>query len=316
MRGGGIAPVPSFYTDYLNNRIGTLQALDANIEGHGDAFTFVSDLHNENRYYSTSLANSIALNTAAKRIVYGGDYINEPSSYSLAHSQLTDRCYLFRSLNPKVILLEGNHDTNPYGTGQIPESTLQTILTNGLTSAITTNGKNYYYEDNTLQKIRFIYLNTHENGRVDDEQITWFSNTINLPSNWTVVIISHMAIVESGFDVRTSSNVFNVVDQLEAIINNAAPEVACWICGHTHIDLVNTSRFSFPIIAVTCDAHGIQASVMSSDARVEGTINEQSLNVFHINTLTKTVNMTRIGGGQYNVIGGNYALNDKQFNYQ
>lgn len=262
------------------------------------------------------MVNHIAKNSKVKRIVYGGDYINEPSSYNTAYSQLVDRCYLFRSLNPKVVLLEGNHDTNPYGTGQISENTLQSILTNGLTNAITTNGKNYYYEDNFSQKIRFVYLNTHENGRIEDDQISWFTNAINLPDNWTVVIISHMAILDNGFDVRNSTRVYDVVNQLETAIDNAIPNIACWICGHTHIDIVNSSRFSFPIIAVTCDAHSFQASSMSSDERVEGTINEQSLNVFHINTLTRTVKMTRLGGGQYNAItSGNLAINDKTFTY-
>lgn len=315
LRSGSVVPIPSFYTSYVNDRTNTIQLLDNEISGHGDSFIFISDLHNENRFYSTPIANHIAANTDTKRIVYGGDYLNEPNSYDLAYNLLVTRTSKFRSGNPDTILLEGNHDTNPYGTGQISEATLQNLLCAGLSNQIQTNGKNYYYVDNESQKIRFIYLDTYENGTIDNDQITFFANAINLTSDWTIVIVSHMAILAGPYNVRNITTTYNVVNQLETLINNSVPTIACWICGHTHIDLINTIRFSFPIIAVTCDAHLIQASLQSSDARAEGTINEQSLNVFHINTQTKCVKLTRIGGGEYNAINDGYNVNDKVFYY-
>ena len=293
----------------------TIIANDSDISGHGDSFIFITDLHDQDRHYSTALAKYICDNSNVNRVIYGGDYINEPTSHAAAVSQLTSRVTNMR-LNDRTIFLRGNHDSNPYGTGQVSDSELHTILCGGLDPDIITDNKLYYYEDNDTEKIRYIYLDTGINGAIDAEQISWFTSAINLSSDWTVVIISHIALVDGGYDVRTTNNYYNVVSSLETIINNATPTIAAWICGHNHIDMYNTTKFSFPIIVVTCDAHSFQASQYSSDARAENTINEQAFNVFHINTSTKTVTITRIGGGEVNVINsGDLTDNDKIYTY-
>lgn len=79
---------------------------------------------------------------------------------------------------------------------------------------------------------------------------------------------------------------------------NVSCKIACIICGHTHIDLSDTSG-KYPIICTTCDAHGIQASSMSSDNRDANTINEQAFDVFHVDTVNQKVYATRIGGGKH-----------------
>lgn len=293
----------------------TIQSLDSAISGHGDSFIFITDLHNEDRHYSTAISKYIQDNSDVSRTIYGGDYINEPNGYNLALSLMTSRIHSM-TIDSSTIFLKGNHDSNPYADGQLPDNILQPLFTAHLKSSINTNGKLYYYEDNTTEKIRYIYLDTGINGSIDATQATWFANSLNLSSDWTVVIMSHMATVDGGYDVRTSNNFFAVVSTLETAINNAVPTIACWICGHNHIDIYNSSRFSFPIICTTCDAHSFQASTASSDARVEGTINEQSFNVFHIDTSDRKIYMTRIGGGQVNVIqSGDYTDNDVVFTY-
>lgn len=96
---------------------------------------------------------------------------------------------------------------------------------------------------------------------------------------------------------------------------NVSCKIACIICGHTHIDLSDTSG-KYPIICTTCDAHGIQASSMSSDNRDANTINEQAFDVFHVDTVNQKVYATRIGGGKNDVREDKkFELNDREFSY-
>ena len=162
-----------------------------------------------------------------------------------------------------------------------------------------TDTKNYYYFDNTSQKIRYIVLDTGESGDIDATQEAWVNATASdLESGWVIIILSHMAVYTNGKDERSNVLKYNVVDKVLNALSNISAKVACWVCGHTHKDF-SYATTNFPIISVTCDANGNQASTYTSDNRD-----------------TKTVYATRIGGGQYNVIAtGDLTDNDRQWTY-
>ena len=307
--------IPKFYDEYLNERIKTVSNLDTIIGNNGDSFIFLSDMHDENNYYSPYMGKKICENTSVNNIIYGGDYINEPSSKEEAINLLQER---FNKMNVTNYcqFLKGNHDTNPYGTGQLNTSEFYGIFDKKIEKYIDTNKLTYYYYDNKPQKIRYIYLDTNNVGSIQDQQLTWFSNIINeLNENWTICVLMHMGLYTDTKNDRVNIKKFDGLVEIEKKLVNITPSVSCIICGHEHIDLYYTSG-KYPIIAVTCDAHGVQASVKSDDNREANTINEQSFNVFHIDTLHKKVYMTRIGGGEKNVIETkNYTLNDRVFNY-
>ena len=306
---------PAFYDSYIAERIETVKSKDLLIGNSGDSFVFITDMHDQNNYYSPFLSKKICDSTSVKRIIYGGDYENEPSSKESAVSLLTTRrnkCMV----KEDVIFLRGNHDTNPYGTGQLTADEFYSIFDKHIEKHINTNKNTYFYNDNESQKIRYIFIDSGEDGSISDVQKNWIKiNTEKLNSDWTVIAFMHHGIYTDDKDNRTNIKFYPSITSTKEALANVRCNIACIICGHTHIDLSDTSG-KYPIICTTCDAHGVQASVASSDNRDVNTINEQAFDVFHIDTNNKKIYVTRIGGGENNVIETkNYSLNDREFDY-
>lgn len=305
--------IPVYYEEYLTDRMETIRQRDLDIGNTGDAFVFFTDTHMENKYYSPKIAKYILDNSSVSKIIVGGDLINQPTSKQEAVNQLTDHANTCR-ITDDVIFLRGNHDTNPYGTGQLTSAEYYSIFNKHIEKYVETDGNNYFYRDNTSQKIRYIFMDTGADGIIDSTQITWIQSVASeLTSAWTIVLLAHWAVWFEDYTVMNPTESINdVVEALSGI--NA--KIACIICGHTHIDGVNTTSYSFPIIISTCDANGAQIPGSPSVNRDGLTINEQCVNVFHINTSTKTIYLTRIGGGDINVLEtGDYTDNDKVYTY-
>ena len=306
---------PAFYDSYIADRIETVKSKDLLIGNSGDSFVFITDMHNENNYYSPFLAKKIYDSTSVKRIIYGGDYENEPSSKESAVSLLTTRrnkCMV----KDDVIFLRGNHDTNPYGEGALTVGEFYSIFDKHIEKHINTNKNTYFYNDNESQKIRYIFVDSGVDGSISDVQKNWIkTNTKNLNSDWTVIVFMHHGIYTDDKDDRTNIKVYPSLTSVKEVLANVSCKIACIICGHVHIDLSDTSG-KYPIICTTCDAHGVQASSMSSDNRDADTINEQAFDVFHIDTANKKVYVTRIGGGENDVRENEqFSLNDREFSY-
>ena len=304
-----VPPIPDFYRDYVSARISSLNKITSN----NDSVIFVSDIHNENRNYSASIIKEILNKTSVNKVVCGGDLINEPSSKEDAVGLLKYRSNLYRR-NKCAVFMEGNHDTNPYGTGRVSESELYDIFCASIPTSVT-NNKLYYYRDNNERKIRYIYLDTGEDGNIDSVQSNWLKTCAeSVEGGWYIVLFSHMAL-NTSYNNRTSWTEYGVVSSVNTALANVKSKVICWIFGHVHIDLsgvVNGIR----MISVTCDAHGVQSTSMSSDNRDENTINEQAFDVFTFDTTNRKIHCTRFGGGQYNAIStGNYSVNDRIFTF-
>lgn len=308
--------IPEFYREYLSERIIDIQEKDLLVGNHGMSYIFITDLHDQNRFYSPILAKYIMDNTSVNLTVYGGDYINEPNGKDIATGMLFERIAKCR-IDAKTIFMRGNHDTNPYGTGQLSESEIYSILDKKTENDLDTKGQLYFCVDNPSQKIRTFFIDTGEDGVVSETQLEWLkANAKAIDTTWTVVIFSHMAINGNGKDDRTNVVYYDCVKKVDQIFQEANVKVACWVCGHNHIDMSDTSH-NYPIISTTCDAHGAQASVASSDNRDEGTINEQAFDIYHVDTADKKIYVTRIGGGENDVrIQNNYRLNDREFSYK
>lgn len=306
---------PAFYDSYIVDRIETVKSKDILIGNSGDSFVFITDMHDQNNYYSPFLAKKICDSTSVKRIIYGGDYENEPLSKESAVSLLTTRrnkCMV----KDDVIFLRGNHDTNPYGKGTLTEAEFYSIFEKHIEKHINTNKNTYFYNDNESQKIRYFFVDSGVNGSISDVQKNWIKiNAGNLNSDWTVIAFMHHGIYTDDKDDRTNIKVYPSLISVKEALANVSCKIACIICGHTHIDLSDTSG-KYPVICTTCDAHGIQASSMSSDNRDANTINEQAFDVFHVDTVNQKVYATRIGGGKNDVREDKkFELNDREFSY-
>ncbi len=311
----GTELIPDYYSEYIDERLETIWDKDVAIANNGDSFIFITDVHETNSFNSPALAKYIIDKSAVGRLMYGGDYINQPTSKALAVETLQKSIAKLR-VSERAVFLEGNHETNPYGTGQLTPGEVYGIINKRIERYVDTGAKNYYYFDNESQKIRYIILDTGEDGNIDATQEAWVASTASaLASGWVIIFLSHMAVYTSGKDVRDNVQKYDVVDKVLSAISGISAKVACWVCGHTHKDF-SYATTNFPIISVTCDANGNQASTYTSDNRDIGTTNEQAFDVFHVNTDSQIVYATRIGGGQYNVITTeDLTDNDRQWNY-
>lgn len=103
----------------------------------------------------------------------------------------------------------------------------------------------------------------------------------------TVIITKNEEIKESeyGYDYVSVNHDFA----------NAKGQFVAYFHGHEHQDAVYT-RDSIKDIATRCDAKEENDDDLKAE-RVEGTITEQSFDVFTINRKTKTINATKIGAG-------------------
>lgn len=307
--------VPYLYGSYLDQRIGTIKSRDIGIGNSGDSFIFITDQHQRpNDYISPYLAKRIIRNSSVRRLIYGGDYINQPDSKDVAITQLTNAINS-DDVVPDAIFLQGNHETNPYGTGNPTEGELYGILTRRVERFLNTGKKNYYYFDNQSQKIRYFVLNTGEDGNIDSTQVNWFkSNAESLDSSWNIIILSHMALQITTSGGRNSVSLYGVVSSIATALTNVNATVCCWICGHTHVDQSDTTSYSFPIICTTCDSDS--QGTWFGDNRDAYTINRGAFDVFHVDTANHKVYATRIGGGENNVLStGDLTDNDREWTY-
>ena len=82
---------------------------------------------------------------------------------------------------------------------------------------------------------------------------------------------------------------------------SAKGELVGYFAGHNHVDSLNTAS-GFNIVTTRCDAKEENTDALKAE-RVEGTITEQSFDVFTVNKKTRTIHATKIGAGADRVMG-------------
>lgn len=115
------------------------------------------------------------------------------------------------------------------------------------------------------------------------------------PTNASDVIITINEFEDSG----NSSHGYDYVS-VDCNFSNAQGQLIGYFHGHTHLDSVNSSQ-SFKIIGTRCDAKEENVETLWNE-RIEGTITEQSFDVFTVNKKTNTIYATKIGAGEDRVI--------------
>lgn len=307
MNGGYLS---DYWISYLREKKETIYSLNESIGANGFSFAFVTDLHWPSNYRkSPNVLRWLKENTPISRFVNGGDTLNEHST--LANALWYFRDWADKTNGLKVRNIRGNHDDNSM------QSNTDAFLGNGRFYAdmirpiedevSVVDGNLYYYETIEAQKVIIFYLDTGDIVRptlVDfDSQIAWMQRIINtLDSGWSVLVIQH--IIFDGTDGSGNPAIYTfgqkTIDYLSSVTNC---NVIGLIGGHTHKDYSIVTTAGFPVIVTTCDASGAQ-SASSGLTRTEGTVTEQALDVFTIDTTNKTINATRIGAGE-----------DREWNY-
>ena len=329
-------PIPSWYKDYIKTR--SFDVLKKDIQnGFSDSLIFFSDYHISfdtfpcsNFNHSAALIEYITKHTNTRKVFFGGDVFTSPGTDDLRFELMDAFLELFNFT--KMFTSVGNHewrqssvlgnDGRKYDMGSLAK-----LLENDVTFGVDADGKvtqPYYYFDNPALKIRYFILYTP--GPVPastyaiynyDEQLAFVTAKIaELSNDWNVVIMQHIVYQESG-SVYGSDDFpikFGIADcgtQLkQLVVNNnetTNAKIVCVLSGHAHNDYCEFWTNGCVSICINCDAtynyyNGGYNIYPNNPRRVSGTLNEQCIDVLHINTRENTVLGTRIGFGYDKII--------------
>lgn len=291
--------LPSYWSEYLNEKYPVLWQKDALIGAGGDSFVFVTDVHyGRNTKKSPMLIQNIVKNTAVKTVFNGGDTLDEGDTVALAIEKLSAWQGMMDGM--RVFNIVGNHDNNNYNsqnpTGVLTMGQFYGIMVKPSEQWIDTNGKIYYCVDNPSQKIRYICLAIEAFANVSDgsEQKTWLESKLTeLSSDWSIVILQHRIWGSTTDDIADKAK--EVIRTVNYVWNNINADFIGIIAGHTHLDYSTTEPVNgYLLIACNCDT---LSGNNSGYTRTAGTTSEQSFDVFHIDKANKHLYATRIGAG-------------------
>ena len=189
-----------------------------------------------------------------------------------------------------------------------------------------------YWVDNKKARIRYFFLQDTGQAKLSNDTVEWLGDQLQvLPANYYVVVVSHYAYTGgvTGSDTMTGRGNLSVIrisqllgalkSRTSVTVNkysdagatigtmtfdysNASATPVCIVSGHTHWDASLTtdqSGYGILTIATTTDAYGYaqNADTHQSEPREPGTVEEQAFDVYQIDLDSRTVYLTRIGGG-------------------
>ena len=298
--------VPDYWISTLTTKEQDINDLNNGIGANGVTFLFFTDYHqNTNNGKSLQLMLHVLNHTSVRDVFYGGDTSDGGSlpNTAAAEAKLREVANHLRPLN--MLAIRGNHDCEPSATSttnQIPEEAYYDMYVRPIEKEIKGTGKPYYYLDNETAKVRYICMDSGSRltDTLDATQITWFKSKLTeLQSGWTVIIFQHMVYE----NVNTASQTLitmgqSLLNAIDDVYSNLNCEIAAVIAGHCHTDAIISTNYNFKVITTTCDSGGANAETDPLyPTRTPGTTNEQAFDVFTVDTVNKTINITRIGAG-------------------
>lgn len=289
------------FSDIHNNNVGSHGTGEDNVSNINRIVTFY------NKYKKSGSSGFI------DDIIHTGDSVYATASGNFPWTVSSDIA--------QILNVMGNHDldgtTNgwpwlynkffaPYIEGwgvTVPEDAAET-------------GKCYYYKDYPSNKVRLITLmswgwlgSNATTNEYHSAQNTWFQQILEdaRTQGLTVVCARHnspqrLNLIEgctfNSWEYATHGDAGGVTaDRYAASVDafiQAGGDFACWICGHTHFDLVGTLQ-SYPEQLCIIIENASCWSYYNSDYRITGTLSQDCFNVMSIDTYCKRVNVMRIG---------------------
>jgi len=288
--------IPSYYQNYIEQKIIRINELASEVAAAGDIFVFITDEHwGLNQKNSIPLISYLNKRCHFNKIFSGGDTDDNPSE---------EFCNNLREAFPYSIYhAAGNHDWFAE-SGALIYYYFHSYNTNQIGNM----EKNYYYIDDQTKNIRYIILNrfrqvdkTWINAYDDEDQLNWVQDkALNIQDGWSIIILTHW------FDMRTndSRNLRQIFDNAR----NNGKDIIAIFSGHAHYDAVWHTEGGIPIIVTTCDKNspwiknGTDMEPWLTEQRISGTINEQAFDVVIIDRKTKKITSVRIGAPAMNNI--------------
>ena len=319
--------IPYYYNDHLKNKLREIIA-EENVLINGDVFAFVTDLHVQyNNMTSATLIDEIYKNTSLTKTICGGDIVRAFGTKEELDTDIKKFFDSYGKLRCPLFSIRGNHDffiannaSSSDGYTYSNSFAYNRIIKKNENNVDGVQGKLYYCLTSDAQKIRYICLNTSENFSssgtsteaeknnygVSTEQVKWFIDTLeNTPIDYKNIVIGHIPCVDDISDERTSLGVLQSVmvayknrqsfnsNGLSHDFSQAKGELVMYLCGHTHYDK-SAVVDGVLHVCTTCDAtyqdDGYNRTTFSAS--------ENAIDVFFINTLTRTIKAIRVGAGK------------------
>ena len=323
--------LPDYYfaDGYLTNKANAIKQLMYDAEGQYDSAIFITDIHwEENALNSPALVRWLVNHTNIQKMVFGGDLYNgwAPDGTTDTYTQLSNAF----GRPDDTYMCVGNHEFNHVGVGWSGGGLTEAkcwYLFNSMHDNIVPGdaARNYYYFDNTAQKIRYIFLSVFTDAGAGEQQAAplfeqdqqdWFEDIAlgTMTAGWAAVIFAHCV-----YEVNPSTDVMYQDSYLEPLTDiidayNGPGEIICVIQGHTHRDRIVNTTGGTKVVVTTSDKCNM--SDLDVD-RTRGTINEQAFDVFIFDRKNRRVSAVRIGAGARNGIGNTPGeqVEVRQFTY-
>ena len=322
--------LPAYYfsKNYLQDKINTINR--KNDYTNGVSFFWITDLHlTRNAKQSPKLLHYLQAHTGVNTTFCGGDvppaYGQEDDILRAAQVYESD----FTHATDNFFAVRGNHD---FTIKQSSSENTGTTKSNAWTYSFLQRpneqklnlnpGKEYWYYDNPVQKVRYIGLDTTPKSNTsipwgvipipDLDQAKWLINTLNeLPKDYKVIVFSHIPL---SLKLKYSDpNNKYLCDIISAFANHRSVEVAVGdtklqvdfssnsgkfiaaFSGHTHLDedIVDDNVLH---INTSCDAM-YNDDPNYTTKRTQGTTNEQCFDSVSIDFDNNIINCIRIGAG-------------------
>lgn len=162
---------------------------------------------------------------------------------------------------------------------------------------------------------------TFRNARFGQEQLSWLAEKgLDVPSGWGIILGSHVPLNDSYRESYGGSAGESILTrellaaynsrsefrgsfpgtmgwdavELHADFTKAGGRVLAAVAGHSHAD--THGMFGIPVITTRCDAAEENASEEKAE-RKQGTVTEQSFDIFTVDRVTGAISVTKIGAG-------------------
>lgn len=214
-----------------------------------------------------------------------------------------------RTIQPKVYLTVGNHDTNYFRNNPdiLSEEEIYDYYIKDISAAGKTEKQLWYYEDYKKQKLRMYFLHSYDHKEplrygYSVQEISWLMENLDtLPDDYHVIIFSYEApIARLDYWVSEVRNGEMLLTGLEKWHNAHGRRIMAFVHGHTHADYIYQERV-FPIISVGCSKCEYFIDKKPEGAatyrRIRHTVTQELWDTLIIDTKEKTLRFIRFGAG-------------------
>ena len=311
---GGI--IPSYYNTYLADKISAIRAKNLLSGRNGDSFIFLTDPHwLTNTQHSTLIAKRISEQTTNKMYICGGDILTQWRTRAEALSILWDYMNRMRkAYGQDYRYIFGNHELNTMATvadaDKLTYSDVYAVCMKDIENEVSIYGSSdtesfIYHWDNEAQKIRYIVLNTATNVQFSGNYRPLDELIRSTPNGYKIGVFAHAFFKSDGTLTTSATFITGMLDAVNGRTSytfynttydysNLDAEVMFCMGGHTHKDLYIKTEHGVPVIGTTTDNRYLELGGLD---RTVGSTTEHAFDAVDIDTVNRTIYLTRIGAG-------------------